>query len=487
MSELNSCMNMDAASSSITPSERHVFESDLSALWSLPSLCDSPQSMAPTPLSDPSLQLSWELQPQLLLPSPKSTEKHCFPDDSSVSQNKPPGRPVNISQGSSHTRKMGPGHIKRPCNAFILFRSHAVAANLVPKEVERDHRNISRIISHMWHSLGKEERALWEAQAEAEKERHRREYPGYKYRPGSRRTNIHRRNVRRLSGTERQCEQIADVILKACGRAGVKRRRSSTTQGTPSSVQELATAPNVFVPARPTLRRSFSTDVAVLPPTNVNRQAVMDNKKEGQSFLAQSQLDNNFRVYSRRSSSAPPVGYNDLNEYVGEDASDHSSPMNQFADETLDWILNTPLLSEQPSPFQPFPSGVTPPFQKDDMLDSHQKPSLNSSAHEQKNSLGGKQSLQGFSMGPDPQHSQQASLLGLVNIPVAPYLPPPVSPKTFAPTTPCLVPQDVVDPIQTTPGGEQSTPGARQMAFSHPLYNTLAEVSSFDPVRMYSS
>ena len=133
-----------------------------------------------------------------------------------------PASSMSSQNGSSHSRRVSTNHIKRPCNAFILFRSHAVTTNLIPKEIERDHRNISRIISHMWHNLSDSERKLWEQQADIEKQRHRQQHPNYKYRPSSRRSNVHRRNIRRLSSTERQCEHIADAILKSCGREGEK-------------------------------------------------------------------------------------------------------------------------------------------------------------------------------------------------------------------------------------------------------------------------
>lgn len=176
---------------------------------------------------------------------------------------------------SSHTRKRSPGYIKRPCNAFILFRSHAVANQLIPKEVEKDHRNISRIISYMWRSLSPEERRLWDIAAEEERERHRQLHPDYKYRPSTRRTNVQRRNVRRSSGTARQCESIANAILKACGREGVKSSGS-------------------------TLPPSTST----LTQVNTCAQG-LDGDNDGQMASP--------HMFVRRSSSAPPITPHQLN------------------------------------------------------------------------------------------------------------------------------------------------------------------------------
>ncbi|KAH7333914.1 hypothetical protein B0J17DRAFT_117933 [Rhizoctonia solani] len=83
----------------------------------------------------------------------------------------------------SHGRKRPSGHIPRPRNAFILFRSHYVAAQLIPGKVENDHRHISKIIGEIWNKLAPTERLIWEQKADIEKERHSRQYPGYRYKP----------------------------------------------------------------------------------------------------------------------------------------------------------------------------------------------------------------------------------------------------------------------------------------------------------------
>ncbi|CAE6526735.1 unnamed protein product [Rhizoctonia solani] len=83
----------------------------------------------------------------------------------------------------SHSRKRPASHIPRPRNAFILFRSHYVAAQLIPGKVENDHRHISKIIGEIWNKLSPNERLIWEQKAELEKERHSRMYPGYRYKP----------------------------------------------------------------------------------------------------------------------------------------------------------------------------------------------------------------------------------------------------------------------------------------------------------------
>jgi hypothetical protein len=51
-----------------------------------------------------------------------------------------PATPASLSSEplvkKSHSRRRPPGHIPRPRNAFILFRMHYVAAQLIPGKVE---------------------------------------------------------------------------------------------------------------------------------------------------------------------------------------------------------------------------------------------------------------------------------------------------------------------------------------------------------------
>ena len=380
---------------------------------------------------------SWHIGQDLFLPAPYGTDSQPI----QVTQDAPPPTVQTMScpstpRSTSHTRKMAPGHIKRPRNAFILFRSHAVATNLVPKEVERDHRNISRIISHMWRSLGKEERAMWEAQAQVEKERHRREHPDYKYRPGSRRTNISRRNVRKLSSTERECEHIADVILKACGRSGVKRRRSSTGQIRRLQPSDLSVGPDALVPQRPSLRRSISSNGLVLPPTLTNRQAALESRYEAPSFLQPGAFDVRPGKMMRRSSSAPPAESAGLHvsrdAEVGQGSALGEDPV---AGDALDWVLDTPLLSQQSSPYALDPAalvnspfhGLAPQPSALSQGESATQPTI------EVDSACMEQTFEAFSLDAGPSANHDTDLFGLPEM-VPSCLLPPVSPTSTHPS-----------------------------------------------------
>lgn len=89
---------------------------------------------------------------------------------------------------SSHSRKAPEGHVKRPPNAFILFRSHACASNLIPPSLRiNDHRQISRIVATMWKGLDPADRRIWEEKAQEAKEEHEKLHPTYRYKPGKER------------------------------------------------------------------------------------------------------------------------------------------------------------------------------------------------------------------------------------------------------------------------------------------------------------
>jgi hypothetical protein len=74
----------------------------------------------------------------------------------------------------SHARKVPDDHVKRPRNAFILFRSYACTSNLLPQTLGiTDHRQVSRVVGQLWKGLKPEEKAIWEKKAAEEKEEHK--------------------------------------------------------------------------------------------------------------------------------------------------------------------------------------------------------------------------------------------------------------------------------------------------------------------------
>lgn len=90
-----------------------------------------------------------------------------------------------ISTKKSHARKQPEGHIPRPRNAFILFRSALVRQDKLPPDVQKDHCKISRYAGDLWHHLDDVQKAPWLSLAEKEKLHHSATYPGYRYNPAS--------------------------------------------------------------------------------------------------------------------------------------------------------------------------------------------------------------------------------------------------------------------------------------------------------------
>lgn len=346
----------------------------------------------------------------------------------------PPPLMANTSDdGESRTKR-----IKRPCNAFILFRSHAVTTNLIPKEVERDHRNISRIISHMWHSLDDSERKQWEEQAELEKQRHREMHPDYKYRPASRRQNVHRRNIRRLSSTERQCERIADAILKSCGREGVKQMRAPRTprKKLPApSTAPVASMPSsgLETPRRGSFEKSEMTPLSLTPPSHFSSPAGKNAELEAAGPLSECERRS---AGLRRSSSAPLLGLPSALSVP---------PLNSFAstglrpmahDESLDWILRRSISSQGDMKLDSptlAPMSLPPPLVPSlAMWSPHATVTASEEDDRTDRTL---QQLESFSLSPHvaPQDTLSRNLASHLHADLSAALP--VSPKTRLPTT----------------------------------------------------
>lgn len=99
------------------------------------------------------------------------------------------------SRSSERLPKKGAeGYIKRPENAFILFRrkccedraaalsAGADSADIDDKKKERQ-ADLSKTISAQWRSLSAPQRAYWEDLARQKKKEHEEMYPDYQYRP----------------------------------------------------------------------------------------------------------------------------------------------------------------------------------------------------------------------------------------------------------------------------------------------------------------
>jgi hypothetical protein len=82
---------------------------------------------------------------------------------------------------AAHIRRRAKGHVPRPINAFMLFRSWLCATG----ELGSDNRTVSVVAGERWKAMPPAARAPFMRGAEIEKEKHRRMYPDYKYAPAA--------------------------------------------------------------------------------------------------------------------------------------------------------------------------------------------------------------------------------------------------------------------------------------------------------------
>ncbi|KAG0697786.1 hypothetical protein DFH29DRAFT_131568 [Suillus ampliporus] len=145
-------------------------------------------------------------------PSPIETTISASPISSSLS-------PVlshllSFPNRSSHSRKKEEGHIPRPPNAFIVFRS-CLWSNEDFRSLESDHRNVSRIAGERWRNLSDDEKEPFVQMAKEAKALHAKMYPNYKYSPSHRSVAGPKRKVRRNSEEEKtKCDMIASFLQK---------------------------------------------------------------------------------------------------------------------------------------------------------------------------------------------------------------------------------------------------------------------------------
>ncbi|KAI0961046.1 hypothetical protein AcW1_000236 [Taiwanofungus camphoratus] len=127
----------------------------------------------------------------------------------------PDYEPPSCVARSSHSRKKQPGHIPRPPNAFMLFRSDLWAKEKIKSSVERDHRQISRIAGALWNSLPEAQRAPFKRLAEAAKQHHAELFPEYKYAPVYRKDKpVKRKGKTATDGNAARWKAVAHLLMQ---------------------------------------------------------------------------------------------------------------------------------------------------------------------------------------------------------------------------------------------------------------------------------
>ncbi|KAF9477253.1 HMG-box, partial [Pholiota conissans] len=72
-----------------------------------------------------------------------------------------------------------PGHIPRPRNAFIIFRSEYIQRH---RDIGEDQQNeLSKRAGRAWNAMSEEEKEWFREEAKKERDQHKERYPGYAY------------------------------------------------------------------------------------------------------------------------------------------------------------------------------------------------------------------------------------------------------------------------------------------------------------------
>ncbi|RFU29371.1 hypothetical protein B7463_g6974, partial [Scytalidium lignicola] len=121
--------------------------------------------------------------------------------------------------------------VPRPRNAFILYRQH-YQAQVVAQNPGLANPEISKIIGEQWRAQPREVRETWGRLAEEEKQRHQRQYPGYKYQP---------RRAGKVNATQLAASSSSDDPTRCPKCNG---RYISTTPTTPLTTATLAASTN---------------------------------------------------------------------------------------------------------------------------------------------------------------------------------------------------------------------------------------------------
>ncbi|TFY71281.1 hypothetical protein EVG20_g1735 [Dentipellis fragilis] len=149
---------------------------------------------------------------------------------------------AGTSQPSSSTKrgkKKSDGHIPRPRNAWILYRS-AMINTLTPPSPDgrrRTQGEISKELAKMWANATPEVRAFYQGEAAREKAEHTARYPDYKYTPVKKEVKKRvkeqekKRQERSVRGTRRRETRSSLEPNLRPGRAAFSRRKTDVSMG----------------------------------------------------------------------------------------------------------------------------------------------------------------------------------------------------------------------------------------------------------------
>ncbi|KAG1874263.1 hypothetical protein C8R48DRAFT_435655 [Suillus tomentosus] len=269
---------------------------------------------------------------------------------------------LSFPNRSSHSRKKEEGHIPRPPNAFIVFRS-CLWSNEDFRSLESDHRNVSRIAGERWRNLSDDEKEPFVQMAKEAKALHAKMYPNYKYSPSHRTNAGPKRKGRRNSDEERtKCDMIATLLQKgvegsalAHAMAHVKSEDEDEIVPTPIIPPKAPiVAPRALPPVQ--LREHRRKKVAARP--RVSRSTITQRRTAGPDLAATSACS--FPLSSASQEAAPtPEQFSGTPELLyPSDMLDEFVPTDEIPPLRLDALYDMKVAEQETSDI--FYSGTKP-------------------------------------------------------------------------------------------------------------------------------
>ena len=228
------------------------FEPDLRKLTLSPSMPTLVRCQSPVSSSEPSSTTS--SRSSIFSTTPSTTSLSTFPASPSSSHKR--RKSSTCSDLERRPKKGDEDYIKRPENAFILFRrkccedrqaAQEEAALDGPTKKQRQ-ADLSKTISQQWKALSPEERLYWEELAKEKKKEHEQMYPNYVYRP---QRSKDRKGKKGKRGEEGDSETTISFVLPLCAPAVGKNHGRSSSAPTPPPRQTIQ-IPSVYMPSCPT-------------------------------------------------------------------------------------------------------------------------------------------------------------------------------------------------------------------------------------------
>lgn len=208
------------------------------------------------------------LSPTTSMSSETSSSIFSSPSTASSSQASHRRRRSTVSDNERRPKRGDEDYIKRPENAFILFRRKCCedrnaaleeGEDGAPMPVKKQRQaDLSKAISQQWKSLPAEERQYWEDLAKEKKKEHEQLYPNYVYRP-QRVKKTKKGKGKRPDGEQEEGDGISFIMPVPSPPRSLSRgplqvsghgRRAASAPTPPPAFQTIQ-LPSVFMPSCP--------------------------------------------------------------------------------------------------------------------------------------------------------------------------------------------------------------------------------------------